>query len=703
MMNTLIRKITSLWVLIPLIASLQACEENDNAQNESNITLSQKPVDDWEMVWNDEFDALGIDTQKWTREQDCSGSGNEEKQCYTDSDDNAYLQDGVLHIVAKPAALGSEQPYTSARLVSRYKGDFKYGRFEIRAKLPSGQGTWPAFWMLPTDDVYGGWPKSGEIDIFEAVNLGVTDAEGNVENSIHGTLHYGKEWPDNVYSGKEYSVAGVNPSEAFHTYAIEWQEGEIRWYVDDYLYATQRQSDVFYNSQEQAAGLVHRGWFSENFDLVTGELTAKWEAAPFDQEFFMILNLAVGGNWSENVNNLGVDVDAFTAGQHLEVDYIRVYECNQNPNTGKGCETVRGGYDSFDDALVEGLAPIPVVIGDAEYLSIFKGAINPDWPAWDCCGGSTPTLVNDEARGDVMEFYVNAAPTVNGFSTRDNAVPSPYDASPLIAEGYLRFDLKINNLPQDTTAAWILKLESTDASTAVDFDLSTSLEGLSPQAGQWQTYTFPVQNLLDAGLDVSLIDVIMVFPAWGQGEGAVYQIDNMVFEEAPLIVFEDAENPDWPMWDCCGGTTPTVEEDDAEHGAVAEFVIGADPTVMGFISQHKLTDEEGEGFNATNIVAHGVVQFDMKVVTMPSNTQVPWLFKLEAHDATYAVEWPLETGSEGALPVEGEWQTYTYPIADLVNAGLDVTNIDVMMFFPAWGQGEGAVYRIDNVKIYDPN
>ena len=110
----------------------------------------------------------------------------------------------MLHIVALPAEEGAEKPYTSARLNTRYKGDFKYGRFEMRAKLPSGQGSWPAFWMLPTDYVYGGWPKSGEIDIMEAVNLKVADEEGNVESNIHGTLHYGRDWPNNVNSGKAY-------------------------------------------------------------------------------------------------------------------------------------------------------------------------------------------------------------------------------------------------------------------------------------------------------------------------------------------------------------------------------------------------------------------------------------------------------------------------------------------------------------------
>ena len=127
----------------------------------------------WTLVWRDEFSGNVIDDSKWTHEVNCDGGGNNEKQCYTDSSDNAYLENGVLKIVAKPES-GQTLPYSSARLISKEKGDWTYGRFEIRAKAPSGQGAWPAIWMLPTDNVYGGWPHSGEIDIFEAVNLGVS-------------------------------------------------------------------------------------------------------------------------------------------------------------------------------------------------------------------------------------------------------------------------------------------------------------------------------------------------------------------------------------------------------------------------------------------------------------------------------------------------------------------------------------------------
>ena len=254
-----------------------------------------EPVSDWVMVWEDNFDGDAIDDNKWNFEIDCAGGGNNEKQCYTDSEENAFVADGILNIVALPAEEGAAKPYTSARINTRYKADFKYGRFEVRAKLPSGQGSWPAFWMMPTDEVYGEWPRSGEIDIVESVNLKVENDDG-LESNIYGTLHYGQAWPNNDSSGKAYTFAqDSNPADDFHTYAIEWQEGEIRWYVDDYLYATQRQSELLYNADGEALALKHKGWYTEYFDQTTGELTTFWDAAPYNQEFYLILNFAVGG------------------------------------------------------------------------------------------------------------------------------------------------------------------------------------------------------------------------------------------------------------------------------------------------------------------------------------------------------------------------------------------------------------------------
>ena len=707
------KNITQLFAVLSTLTLVGCGGSSAETETKPDKIDPQLPVSDWGLVWSDEFDGTAINSQNWTHEVNCDGGGNQEKQCYTDSADNSYLADGMLNIVALPAEEGAALPYTSARMITRYKADFKYGRVEMRAKVPAGQGSWPAFWMMPTDEEYGEWPRSGEIDIFEAVNLGVADAEGNVESNVHGTLHYGKSWPDNSSSGQSYSLDdGANPADGFHTYAIEWQEGEIRWYMDGYLYATQRESAVRYNSKGEAVGLAHKGWFTEYYEQVSGELKTFWDTAPFDKEFYLILNFAVGGSWPENVNELGVDATAFHADNKFEVDYVRVYQCLSNPETGKGCETVRAGYDSLEDGLVEGKAPVPVPPSDgvAKNLSIFSGAFNPNWPAWDCCGGSTPALVSDADKGDVVEFVIGGEPTVVGFISRDTFITdpegkgTPFDASPLVdLNGVITFDMKLITAPA-ASANWNFKVESNDADTAADMLLNQSNEGVDPVVGQWQTYTFPLSALVAKGLDVSAIDVVMIFPDWGAGEGAVFQVANFSIEgdigaSPELVIFTDNENPSWPMWDCCGGSTPTVELDDDAHGNVAEFSIGETPTVMGFISRIDNTETPAP-FDATSILANGVIQFDMKVTSMPSADT--WLFKVEADNNASAVELALTDSVEGVAPTSGEWQTYTFNLADLADAGLDASAIDVLMVFPAWGAGDGAIYRIDNVKIYDP-
>ncbi len=707
------KQLSTLTALL-MAAGLAGCGGDVATKSDFTAVDPTEPVSDWQLVWSDEFDGSGIDSSKWTREVNCAGGGNNEKQCYTDSPENAFVADGKLHIVALPAAEGSPQPYTSARLNTKYQGDFKYGRFEVRAKLPSGQGAWPAFWMLPTDEVYGGWPKSGEIDIMEAVNLKTVNAEGVVEANVYGTLHYGRDWPNNENSGKAYLLPdNINPADDFHTYAIEWQEGEIRWYIDGYLYQTQMASKVRFNSRDEAIGLSHRGWFAEYYNIATGALETQWNAAPFDQRFHLLLNLAVGGNWPENVNNLGIDAEAFANGQTYAIDYVRVYQCGQDLDSGKGCETVRAGYKDAD-TLVEGKAPIPSPpsTGIAQNLTIFDGAANPNWPAWDCCGGSTPALVEDADRGTVYEFLVGPQPTVNGFISRSAfvtapGVASPFDASPLLETGSITFDMQVVSAPSNPDSSWIFKVESNENTTFAELPITASSEGVVPVTGQWQSYTFPLKMLADAGLDLSAIDVVMIFPAWDTGNGAVYRVDNVKIaapatSSPELVMFTDGENPDWPMWDCCGGSNPVeVTDEDESRGVAAEFTVGASPTVLGFYNRSPLGS--GVPFDAASILTEGVVQFDMKVVTPPASPDSTWVFKIEAAGGDSAVELALSAGNAGQTPVTGEWATYTFSLQSLFDAGLDISAIDVLMVFPAWGTGEGAVFRLDNARIYNPN
>lgn len=345
--------------------------------------------------------------------------------------------------------------------------------------------------------------------------------------------------------------------------------------------------------------------------------------------------------------------------------------------------------------------PIPPVV-EGQALIVFADDLDPAWPLWDCCAGSTPTVeVDDDEHGKVAEFSVLGAPeTVQGFSGRD--VGSTFSAD---ADGTFSFEMKLVTSPAAGTP-WILKVEGfNNTSDTGDINLNTSKEGLDPVVGQWQTYTFDVATLQAAGLDISMIDVVAIFPLWGAGSGAVYRLDNVMFTtvtvepepeptptpESGLIVFADDVNSGWPLWDCCSGSTPTVEVDDTEHGNVAEFSIFASAeTVQGFNSRNS-----GTRYDASN---DATFSFEMKIVTGPADAGTPWLLKIEAdNNSSDTGDFNLNTSKEGVDPVIGEWQTYTFDVATLEAAGLNVSAIDLVIIFPTWGLGSGAVYRVDNV------
>ncbi len=304
---------------------LSGCSIMQQAKNKP-VTESISVPDGWQLVWHDEFNGNALDRSKWTPEQNCWGGGNDEQQCYTDRPENILVKEGHLHIIARAETFSGPDtredaanfdparqrtlPFTSGRLRSKGKGDWRYGRIDVSAKLPKGQGSWPAIWMLPTDNEYGGWPLSGEIDIMEAVNLGTQSDEENAkageqERRVHGTLHFGKRSPHNTYSGESYKLPGLaSPADDFNTYSIEWEAGEIRWYVNGVHFATRTSKD----------------WFTDAAQIMPGIS----EHAPFDQRFHLLLNLAVGGNWAGKVNNTGIDVNAYP--QQMLVDYVRVYQ-----------------------------------------------------------------------------------------------------------------------------------------------------------------------------------------------------------------------------------------------------------------------------------------------------------------------------------------------------------------------------------------
>jgi len=241
----------------------------------------------WQLVWSDEFSGPNLDYTKWAVEENANGGGNGEKQFYVERPENVRVENGCLVLEARKehfGLAGQRRDYTSGRIRTKYRADWKYGRIEARAKLPTGCGLWPAIWMMPAQDKYGGWAASGEIDIIELL--------GQEPNTVHGTLHYGGSWPNNVHTGKPFVLTNGTFADDFHVFALEWEPGVMRWYVDGTLYQTQTQ------------------WRSSGGPF----------PAPFDQPFYLILNVAVGGQWPG-------PPDATTVfPQRMLVDYVRVYQ-----------------------------------------------------------------------------------------------------------------------------------------------------------------------------------------------------------------------------------------------------------------------------------------------------------------------------------------------------------------------------------------
>jgi len=248
------------------------------------------PASGWTLAWSDEFsgaDGSAPDPSKWTYDLGGKGWGNNELECYTNRLQNAQIQGGNLIITAQKETFtcsdGTASSYTSARLKTQGLFSQAYGRFEARIQIPAGQGMWPAFWMLGNNISSTGWPACGEIDIME--NIG--KEPGTVHGSLHGPSTSG---PTSDATASFSLPAGQNFADGFHLYAVEWEPGTVRFYVDSTLYAT------FTEAQWPAGGT----WV-------------------FDHPFFILLNVAVGGSWPGSPDN----TTQFP--QQMLVDYVRVY------------------------------------------------------------------------------------------------------------------------------------------------------------------------------------------------------------------------------------------------------------------------------------------------------------------------------------------------------------------------------------------
>ncbi len=293
-------KLSLFYIVIALLVSL-----NLNAQNCEKL------------IWADEFNGTTLDASKWNYDigngcPELCGWGNNEEQYY--ASDNISIGNGLLTITAKNDTLGG-MLYSSGKITSKNKGDFRYGRIEARMRLPETQGLWPAFWLLPTENVYGEWPRSGEIDVMELL--------GHQPETVYGTLHTGLPW---VFKSQTYSLSGGETFvDSFHVFSVEWEEDTMRWYVDNNLY--------------------HE---------VTSDSIMPW--APFQEDFYLILNVAVGGNFP------GFTDSTTVLPQIMEVDWVRVYNSPDRLRIS-GTQPVAGAtgitYNTFEIAGANYIWTVP--------------------------------------------------------------------------------------------------------------------------------------------------------------------------------------------------------------------------------------------------------------------------------------------------------------------------------------------------------
>lgn len=348
----------------------------------------------WNLVWQDEFNGTGLpDANKWGYDTGNGGWGNYELQNYTaNRTENARQENGNLVIEARRDWHNGIE-YSSARLVSKNKGDWKYGRIEVRAKIPLGQGLWPAIWMLPTDWVYGGWPASGEIDIMENFALG-----GIKPNSIEGNVHT-QAYNHTMGTNKGAKKDGLaNIEDNFHVYAVNWYEDKIDFEVDGITYFT----------------FQNEGY---------------WEAWPFDQRFHMILNIAVGGT-------LGTTPDPNIFPKQMLVDYVRVYEQDNGPQSTIGFIATgyndcnysgfSGGFNSVGDYDLAALETIGLEANKLSSINIAEGFKMQIYDQDNFTGNSSIITTNSNClngwndRIKSLRIIPNGDPNIEGFYYLNN-------------------------------------------------------------------------------------------------------------------------------------------------------------------------------------------------------------------------------------------------------------------------------------------
>lgn len=674
--------------------------------NESGADDGPPPSRAWTLVWSDEFEGSALNVQNWEpqigdgkSEGLPSGWGNNELQYYTA--DNVEVSNGNLVIISRAdnplvdSAFGYNPSYTfsSGRIRTQGKFDFKYGRVEARIKMPDTKGIWNAFWLLGSDpSPYGEWAAKGELDIVETWRRG--DPGLGIDPFISGAAHFGGPFPYNTRFDK-----ALEPFDFFsdyHVYAIEWDELEVRWFVDGINYFSLRR-DNYWNYFDDA----------ENGFMPGGP------SAPFDQEFHIILNAAVGGNLPDSANEPPLN-DVSFYGEML-VDYVRVYQCSfpSTDGEGVGCKNsidqaedylayefpVNDGFSSLVNMYLDGPGAEKIPGGKQLALSLGNGLTLTELSE----AGNTyldivaPSVVS----GNVPRVSIVDAAT-------ENFILAGFTPDGL---GDIKFDIFVEADSVNLNGNMRVSIISGSSRSSIIIPINTF------PVGEWQRVTLPITDILTGGpnpIDVGAISELVRF----EFADAHVRLDNVQLAcggqvcglvDEVLVYVDGVEE----VWDrgivgndedqkTAGNADYTVP--DMFHVQWEEIVTNPDP--LNFESHVRTTFGTTGTDGAVNFIGStktvptiaaltsGEFQFDIRMVSNPNNVEM--LFKIDADGSTTG-EQPL-----GTLPLN-VWQRFTCPIATLSAQGLDVSKITApFVLVPGnQGAGQGVVVEWDNV-LFSP-
>jgi beta-glucanase (GH16 family) len=667
--------------------------------------------EEWSLVWADEFNGSSVDSSNWAfqtgdgSDNGLPGWGNYELQYY--QADNASIQEvdgeSSLVIEARQESVGSSA-YTSSRMRSINKFDFQYGRVEIKAKAAPGDGMWSAIWMLPTSSPYGVWAASGEVDIMEVVNAG-TENQG-----VFLAAHYGFEWPLN-----QITTAGADVDDAsdWHTYALEWSGDYLRWFVDgDHLRTVSK--DVYYSY-----------YFKDSTD---GYQLATDPAAPFDRDFHLLVNLAVGGVGP------GVDLDPAAVPGEMVVDYIRVYECNYATGDGTGCNTYADRSLESPDAQSPEVVTTDIYTDSVGPLTweFLTGDVTRDLQAMvgydnDGAIGITVSEVAVEGRGNVLDVMSDGGGNVV-INAVDGKIIDVYGHR---GGGELKFDMYIDSSMTAPGSSIAVKMDSgfpalgfvslnvADMPTNEWFSYSVSINQLLANRGDRTLALGAVQNLVviepSAAAHVQLDNIRLVCGTPGGDCGvsaparATDDLVITVIDEngqagsawSPGICAVSAENAFAD--DYCDGNTsnqvtwsvvPTGDDSVGVNAVQIDF--GAGVGGAWFVK-----DDQGLDLSDSN---GGTLKFDINLTAATAADGVIYKVENEYPQGTGPIELDL------AGYVAGTWKSFEIPIADLLlstnaelnnppGGRLNLAAVKAFLVLSPNGEQGGKSVKVANVRL----